>query len=166
MNAFSHDPRDALSAHTLGLLDAFKLEEIVTHLIRRAHFYAEETFSQEFADEPITPRQKAALVVVFQNPGLSQNALADRLFMDRNTVAEMIKRLAASGLVHREPACHDQRAYGLYLAPEGSRLLDRVMTRDAQVEKRVLDRLPPEYRPLFLKCLKMIVEPQAAAPSH
>lgn len=142
------------------VLDEFRLEDVGSHLLRRAHFLAEELFSQEFADESLTPRQKAALVIVYQQPGLNQNALADRLFMDRNTVAEMVKRLAGNGLIRRVAAKDDQRAYQLFLAPEGAALLNRVMPRDTQVERRVLERLPEEYRPLFIKCIRMIVEPQ------
>lgn len=146
------------------MLDAFRLEEVASHLLRRAHFAAEELFAQEFSDESLTPRQKAALIAVYQQPGLNQNALADRLFMDRNTVAEMVKRLAAAGLMRRVGAQEDQRAYQLFLGEEGAALLNRVMPRDIGVERRVLERLPEEYRPLFLKCLRMLVKPPAAAP--
>ncbi len=154
------DARTLVSAPVRALLDGFRLEDVGSHLLRRAHFLAEDLFSQEFASESITPRQKAALIAVYQHPGLSQNALADRLFMDRNTVAEMVRRLAANGLVRRVPDPDDQRAYGLFLAPPGAALLERVMPRDGHVEHQVLARLPEEYRPLFLKCLRLIVEPQ------
>ena len=152
------DPRDAISAASRKILDNFRLEDIATHLLRRAHFAAEEMFAQEFAQESITPRQKAALVMLYQHPGLSQNALADRLFMDRNTVAEMVKRLAAGNLIRRTQAKDDQRAYELFLAPGGAELLDLVMPRDMKVEQKVLERLPAEYRPLFIKCIRLIVE--------
>lgn len=156
----SADPRDAISPASRKILDDFRLDDIASHLLRRAHFAAEELFAQEFADESITPRQKAALVMLYQNPGLSQNALADRLFMDRSTVAEMVKRLASSGLIRRAAAKEDQRAYELFLAPGGAALLDRVMPRDMQVEQKVLERLPAEYLPLFIKCVRLIVEQQ------
>ncbi len=120
---------------------------------------AEEQFAQEFADEALTPRQKAALVIVYQQPGLNQNALADRLFMDRNTVAEMVRRLVSAALLRRVAARDDHRAYQLFLAPSGAELLNRVMPRDALVERRVLERLPEEYRPLFVKCLRLLIEP-------
>lgn len=157
------DPRETISASARKILDEFKLEDVASHLLRRAHFAAEELFAAEFSDEAITPRQKAALVMVYQNPGLSQNALADRLFMDRSTVAEMVKRLAASGLIRRAAAQDDQRAYELFLAADGARLLERVMPRDALVEQKVLERLPAEYVPLFLKCIRLIVEQQPVA---
>lgn len=158
------DPRAAVSPPVRRLLDEFRLEALASHLLRRAHFQAEELFAQEFSDESITPRQKAALIAVYQQPGLNQNALADRLFMDRNTVAEMIKRLVASGLLRRTPARDDQRAYELFLTTAGAALLDRVMPRDALVEQRVLARLPEEYRALFVKCLRLIVEPPQTGP--
>ena len=157
------DARAAITEAVRQILADFRLEDIASHLLRRAHFAAEEMFAQEFSDESITPRQKAALVAVYKVPGLNQNALADRLFMDRNTVAEMVKRLASSGLLRRIAAKEDQRAYELFLAPGGADLLNRVMPRDMQVERQLLSRLPEEYRPLFLKCLRMIVEPQPAA---
>lgn len=163
--SWSGDARTLIDPHVRALLDAFRLEDVGSHLLRRAHFLAEELFSQEFASESITPRQKAALVAVYQQPGLSQNALADRLFMDRNTVAEMVRRLAANGLVRRVPAPDDQRAYELVLAPAGAALLERVMPRDGRVEQQVLERLPEEYRALFLKCLRLIVEaPSVRSP--
>lgn len=153
------DAHDLLSPETRRLLDDFRLGDIVSHLLRRAHFVAEDLFAQEFVDEPLTPRQKAALIIIYQHPGANQNTLADQLFMDRNTVAEMVKRLVASKLIRREKAPNDRRAYQLYLAPAGARLLNRVMPRDALVEHRVLERLPEEFRLLFMKCLKMLVQP-------
>jgi DNA-binding MarR family transcriptional regulator len=140
------------------ILDEFKLADVGSHLLRRAHFLAEELFAHEFGAEAITPRQKATLVIVYQHPGLNQNALADRLFMDRNTVAEMVRRLVTTGLLERVAAEEDQRAYQLFLAPAGAALLNRIMPRDAGVESRLLERLPAEYRPLFLKCLRLLVE--------
>lgn len=155
----AEDPRLVLTQETRQLLDNFVLGEVGSHLLRRAHFVAEDLFAKEFSDESLTPRQKAALIIVYQNPGANQNTLADQLFMDRNTVAEMVKRLVATKLIHREKASCDRRAYKLYLSPTGAELLNRVMPRDADVEHRVLERLPEELRLLFLKCLKMIVSP-------
>ena len=155
----SIDARTGVAPAVRELLDRFNLEDVASHLLRRAHFAAEELFFREFERDSLTPRQKAALVIVYQSPGLNQNALADRLFMDRNTVAEMVKRLVAGGLLHRSSAQADQRAYELFLAPAGAQLLNRVMPRDALVEARLLERLPEEYRALFVKCLRLLAAP-------
>ncbi|MDR6427981.1 MULTISPECIES: MarR family transcriptional regulator [Variovorax] len=141
-----------------GLLRQFRLENVPSHLLRRAHFKAEEIFANTFSEEDVTPRQKAALVLLHQEPGLNQNALAERLSMDRNTVAEMVKRMSKGGLIERRPSPGDARAYQLYVAPGGIELLNRVMPRDAGVEDQLLAKLPPEYRGLFVKCLRLIAE--------
>lgn len=150
---------ETLSEPVRAILNDFRLENVLSHLLRRAHFRAEEIFATEFAEESITPRQKATLVILYQNPGLSQNALADRLHMDRNTVAEMVKRLVSSGLIRRAAAKSDQRAYELFLAPGGVQLLNQVMPRDIEVERRIAERLPEEYRALFVKCLRLLIDP-------
>jgi DNA-binding MarR family transcriptional regulator len=160
-DAAQEDARTLISADVRKILDEFQLGDVVSHLLRRAHFRAEEIFASEFAEESLTPRQKASLVILYHSPGLNQNALADRLFMDRNTVAEMVRRLVATGLIQRAPAKEDQRAYELFLAPDGARLLDRVMPRDLEVERRIAERLPPEYRPLFIKCLRLLIDPDS-----
>ena len=100
-------------------------------------------------------------MTVYQNPGLSQNALADRLYMDRNTAAAMVKRMVEAGMLRRAAARSDHRAYELFLASNGAQVLNRVMPRDAAVEARILERLPEEYRLLFIKCLHLIVDGQA-----
>lgn len=158
----ARDARKAVRPDVRRILDAFRLEDVGSHLLRRAHFLAEELFAREFAAEGITPRQKAALVIVYQQPGLNQNSLADRLHMDRNTVAEMVRRLVTAGLLERVGAADDQRAYELFLTSAGADLLNRVMPRDAAVEMSLLERLPAEYRPLFLKCLHLLSDPPPA----
>jgi DNA-binding MarR family transcriptional regulator len=149
-------PSPSVSQDVQLLLSEFRLEDVPSHLLRRAHFKAEEIFAATFAEEGVTPRQKAALVLLHQEPGLNQNSLAERLSMDRNTVAEMVRRMSTSGLVERRPSPGDARAYQLFVAPGGAELLNRVMPRDAAVEDRLLAVLPVEYRGLFVKCLKLI----------
>lgn len=137
-------------------LDQFKLENVISHLLRRAHFAAEDVFAREFAAEDITPRQKAALIAVYQQPGVNQNALAALLFMDRNTIAEMASRLAARGLIKRAPASDDRRAYQLFLTPTGASLLERVILRDAEVERQIIAKVPAKDRAIFTRCLRLL----------
>jgi DNA-binding MarR family transcriptional regulator len=149
-----------LSKPARDALERFRLQNVVSHLLRRAHFAAEEVFAGEFAAEAITPRQKAALVAVYQQPGINQNELSALLFMDRNTVAEMVSRLCARALVKRISAANDRRAYRLYLAPEGARLLERVILRDARVEKKIIAKVPQKDRAVLMRCLRLLAQPR------
>ncbi len=148
----------AVTEETQALLRNFRLQDIPSHLLRRAHFKAEGLFANKFSSEGITPRQKAALVLLYQQPGLNQNALSERLAMDRNTVTEMIRRMVRSGLIERRSSPTDARSYQLYVAPDGIRILNLVMPRDASVEEQLLSPLPEEYREIFVECLRLIAE--------
>ena len=154
----SRDAASGLTRQVRSVLDRFRLEDVVSHLLRRAHFAAEERFAREFADEQITPRQKATLIAVYQRPGLSQNMLAEHLFMDRNTVAEMVTRLVARHLLERRPSAGDRRAHELFLAPAGAAMLNRVMPRDATIERAILQHLPKGDAKRFMEYLRLIVQ--------
>ena len=140
----------------LALAERFVLADVVSHLLRRAHFRAESLFVEELGRFGLTPRQKALLVMAYQHPGETQNQLAERIALDRNSFAEMLPRMIRRGLVRRVRAEADRRAYAIYLTDKGRRLLMEILPIDARVEQRVIEPLPTEYRPLFLKCLKLL----------
>ncbi|MGE8679049.1 MAG: MarR family winged helix-turn-helix transcriptional regulator [Achromobacter marplatensis] len=146
-------------------LQAFDLTKVASHLLRRAHFRAEALFTQAFPDEDLTPRQKALLITVYQNPGATQNRIAELIALDRNSFAEMMARMTAKGYVRRTRSTEDGRAYALEITDEGVALLARILPQDADVEAAVLAPIPPELRPVFLKCLRLMVglEPQDPA---
>lgn len=156
--AAARDASAELTPEVRALLNRFRLAEVMSHLLRRAHFAAEERFALEFAGEDITPRQKATLIAVYQQPGISQNALAEHLFMDRNTVAEMVTRLVARRLLERRPSAEDRRAYKLFLASAGAAMLNRVMPRDVAVEQSILQDLTKPNARLLMKYLRQIVK--------
>ncbi len=147
------------------VLQDFDLTQVASHLLRRAHFRAEGLFAQAFPDEDLTPRQKALLITVYQNPGATQNRIAELIALDRNSFAEMIARMTAKGYVRRTRSAQDARAYALEITEEGMALLARILPQDADVEAQVLAPIPPELRPVFLKCLRLMagLEPPDAS---
>ena len=149
---------DSLPKPARLALEKFRLENVISHLLRRAHFAAEDAFAREFVAEAITPRQKAALIAVYQQPGVNQNALAALLVMDRNTIAEMASRLAKRGLLKRLPAAGDRRAYQLFLTAKGIALLGDVILRDGEVERQIIETIPEKDRPVFVRCLRLLAQ--------
>jgi DNA-binding MarR family transcriptional regulator len=137
-------------------LDAFRLDNNVSHLLRRAHFRAEGLFVANLQDSGLTPRQKALLIASFQHPGSTLSNLAEQIVLDRQTTAEMAQRLVARGLLEQRRSANDRRAYAMWVTPSGVDLLRLVMPRDAEVQEAILAPLPLEYRPLFLKCLHLM----------
>lgn len=138
------------------LLDRFDLTTSVTHLLRRAHSRGDDLFAEMMCSGDLTPRQMALLVASYQNPGATLVELGAAIAVDRNTVAEMIARLVNTGLLRRERSDRDRRAWSVYITDAGVDILREVLPRNERLMETVLAPLPFEYRPLFVKCLRLM----------
>src|SRR6476646_2852868 len=84
-----------------------QLERSATHLIHRAGQCATDIFQAEARESGLTPRQFAVLMTVAEEEGLTQTDLVDRTGIDRSTLADIVARLLARGLIHRRRAKED-----------------------------------------------------------
>lgn len=91
----------------------------VTRLLRR-------DFARRAQPLGMTESQWRVLARLSGNQGITQVALADLLEVQPITLARLIDRLEAAGLVERRPAPKDRRAFQLYLTPKAQPILDRI----------------------------------------
>jgi len=68
----------------------------------------------------LTTAQFDVLSHVWRAPGMSQQALAQRLLVTKGNICGLIDRLEISGLVERRPAPQDRRSHHLYLTETGA----------------------------------------------
>jgi hypothetical protein len=102
------------------------------HLLRRCQQNAVEIFAQEVGEDGLTPRQFALLLTVHQRPGLMQTELVRLTGIDRSTLAEMTRRLAA---------------------------LRTALPGVIRAQERILAPLEGARRGLFLECLDAVAGP-------
>lgn len=81
-----------------------------------------------------TQAQWRALLKLDHSPGISQAGLADLLDMQPISLARILDRMAASGLVERRPDPADRRAVMLYLTSEAGPILS--VLRDIAADLR------------------------------
>jgi len=74
------------------------------------------------AELDITYPQYLALLVLWEQDGLSVSALGERLFLDSGTLTPLLKRLESTGLVSRLRAADDERRVHITLTPAGRAL--------------------------------------------
>lgn len=127
------------------------------HLLRRCHQRSHEIFNHAIGKRGITRQQTATLIVLAQNPGASQQELSDESGFDRNTLADITSRLLGKGLIERRRSAADSRAYEVFLTAAGARLVKRVMPAAHEVQRRILEPLPPELRPVFIRCMRIML---------
>lgn len=133
------------------------LETLPGHHIRRLHQIAVAVFLQETEAHGITPVQYGALQAVSNTPGLDQRTLARAIGLDTSTVAGVVDRLEARGLLLRSASPDDRRVRLLTITPEGRALLDAVMPAMWRAQERILEPLPPRERTEFMRMLRTLV---------
>lgn len=133
------------------------LEHLPGHHIRRLQQIAVAIFLQETEASGITPVQYAALQTVANQPGLDQRTLARSIGFDTSTIAGVIDRLEARGLVQRNTSPEDRRVRLLSLLPAGAQLLAEVQPAMQRAQARMLAPLPEAERTEFMRMLRTLV---------
>lgn len=98
-------------------------------------------FSEEAAKAVgLTPQQHQALLAVMgypQRDRITIGELAERLQIRHHSTVGLVDRLAAQGLLAREPAGSDRRQVYVRLAPAGLELLERLSSAHKEELRRV-----------------------------
>lgn len=134
------------------------LDELPGHYIRRLQQIAVAVFLQETEAHGVTPVQFAALHTVDHTPGIDQRTLAGRVGLDTSTVAGVIDRLEARGLIERQASPADRRVRLLALTREGSKALQAVEPDMLKAQERILAPLRKAERAEFMRMLRVLVE--------
>lgn len=134
------------------------LDDLPGHYIRRLQQIAVAIFMQETASWSVTPVQFAALQTVANSPGIDQRTLARRIGFDTSTIAGVIDRLEARGLMSRGPSADDRRVRLLTLTDAGRQLLREVVPSMLKTQQRILEPLPPAERDEFVRMLRVLVD--------
>lgn len=133
------------------------LHQSAVHLLHRAGQFANDIFLLEAGHLGLTPRQYTVLATVGEDEGLTQTDLVMRTGIDRSTLADIVGRLVARGLLRRRRAKRDSRAYQVKLTERGRSCLNEVQPCARAADNRLLSRLPPGRREEFLDSLSLIV---------
>ena len=89
------------------------------------------------------------LSTLTEREGLTQQELAERLYVTKGNVSGLVDRLVEAGLVERRASPADRRSNALHLTPAGRRLATRAMAAQAAYVKETLGRLPdPDLKTL------------------
>jgi MarR family transcriptional regulator, temperature-dependent positive regulator of motility len=147
---------------------AYDLNTSPSHLLHRAQQVAGDLHLDEFGATGLTPRQVAVLSVLGTRDGISQSELVAQTGIDRSTLAEMVARMEARGLMVRTKSPTDSRANAVDLTAEGKAALADALPKLAQIDAGVLAFLPAGRREILIDLLTRICFPKAerAAPKN
>lgn len=81
----------------------------------------------------MTRAQWGILIWLERQPGISQKELAELLEVEPITVARLIDRLEARGMVERRPDPKDRRIWRLHLRPDAYPMLEEIAVHRADI---------------------------------
>ncbi|HSG63964.1 MAG TPA: MarR family winged helix-turn-helix transcriptional regulator [Gammaproteobacteria bacterium] len=143
-------------------IDLGPLNQQVGYVLRRAQI---AVFSDSIAylnDVDLRPTQFGVLMVIDQNPGLTQSDVCLALGIQKANFVPLLNELEHRGLAVRRKGKADRRAYALYLTAAGRALLGRARALQAKYEKDLTRRLGNRGREQLLALLGRLIEPQRA----
>jgi DNA-binding MarR family transcriptional regulator len=134
-----------------------KLDDMPGHLFRRLHQLAVMRFTSELDETGLTPIQWAALMSTSQSPGLDQSKLSREIYIDTSTIAGVVDRLEARGLIQRRHSTEDRRVRLLYLTDEGEALLKQASASVLGIQKWLVLPLSAEERAVFTQLMLKVL---------
>lgn len=135
-----------------------------SHLMHRALQLALDIYAEEAGPEGLTQRQFAVLDAASRRAGLTQTDLVRATGIDRSTLAELVARMTAKGLLERERSSLDGRAKAVRLTPAGEAALSSARPGAEAADKRIMALLPKGKRAAFLGLLAALADEADAAP--
>lgn len=112
--------------------------------------------------ENLTVTQLRLLGHLFEQEGLSNAELADRLYVTRPSVSALLERLERGGFIRREVSQNDRRGINIWLEPRGREVTANMREEIRQYCARLLDGLTPRELANFTAVAGRVAEVGAA----
>jgi DNA-binding MarR family transcriptional regulator len=126
------------------------------HLLRRALQAMNQLWDHEVS-HTITSPQFAALNALYGEPAIDQRTLGERISLDRSTMAEVVARLSARGLITTARDSNDGRRKTIRLTPKGVGTLQQLIPRTHEMTRRLVGALDAKEREEMLRLLTAVV---------
>lgn len=131
----------------------FDLDRSLGFLAGRLSKAMTAQFNGALAEHGLTTTQWGVLACLWHQDGLTQTELSRRANIDTATLTEMLKRMAARGLVRRERDPDNNRFQRVYLCSVDSGLREASAASAADVNERAMAGFSPTERKRFITLL-------------
>ena len=86
----------------------------------------------------LRPPHFGVMQLIARDPGITQQALADRSLIDASSMVAVVDELEQLGYAERRPHPGDRRKHAVHLTREGKRILERARAVAIKLAKEVL----------------------------
>ncbi len=142
---------DDVTAPRLGVLG-----EIVGYHMRRASGVVANDFSRAIAATGMRQVLFGVLSIVGANPGINQGSVGRALNIQRANMVSLVNELVDRGLVLREAAAEDRRAFALSLTSKGVEMMETCLAQIRAHEDSLMADMSAGERAMLISLLGRI----------
>lgn len=144
-------------------LNLSALQQTPGFLVRIVQIQIFDAFYRFFEEIGLTPAQHTILMVVRDNPSITQSEVAAILQIQLPNLVKILAAFEQDGTLRRTRSKRDRRAVELALTQRGLELARRSTSRADEFNERTLAPLRPTDRAKFMKMLALLAEPHPVA---
>ncbi|WII38800.1 MarR family winged helix-turn-helix transcriptional regulator [Paenibacillus thiaminolyticus] len=133
-----------------------ELEKYIGVIVSRADLKLSNYYQKVVSPFGITVDQWEILVVLWEQEGITQKELAERLYKDQTNIARMLFKLETKGFIHRVTHETDRRALRVYLTSKGREIKDEIMEHSIEAYKKTIAGLTEEEVDNFRRTLAVM----------
>ena len=100
-----------------------------------------KVLDKELADYNLTGAQFCVLAKLFEEEGLTQTMLAQKLYIESPTLVRTLDKLEEAGFIERRRVPEDRRAFHIFLTPKGRQMSDLVTSIGSKVHSIAVEGL-------------------------
>jgi MarR family transcriptional regulator, organic hydroperoxide resistance regulator len=116
-------------------------QQSLGYKIRYAYRAFVKALAEELGPHRVTTGQWSALRVLWEEEGLSQVELAQRMMVEKASLTAVLKAMAAGGLITRIRNADDRRKVNIFLTASGRRLKGKILPLVGKINNRATRQL-------------------------
>jgi DNA-binding MarR family transcriptional regulator len=141
-------------------LELTALRQTSGFMIRLLQIQILEEFFEYFSAAGFTPAEHSALILIRDNPSVTQSEVADALRILLPNLVKVLSKLETKAYIKRKRSSRDKRAVELKLTARGKQVAARASDMGDDFNRLVLSPLTERERNQFLSMLNRLVRPR------
>lgn len=128
-------------------------DKSLSYVVNRLSRQLTAAMNEQLKRHGVAPGQFPVLMCLWEQDGLTQRELYERVKIEQATMSNTLKRMERDSLIYREPDPLDRRSMRIHLTGMAKKLEDRLTSRAKSVNKSALDGIKKKERKKLLELL-------------
>ncbi len=128
-------------------------DKSLAYVINRLSRQLTQALNDELKSHGVAPGQFPVLMCLWEQDGLTQRELYERVKIEQATMSNTLKRMERDCLIYREPDPADRRSMRIHLTGMAKKLEEKLIKGAKSVNKTALDGLKKKERKQLMEML-------------